>query len=198
MRSREDELYYSPSCTFKKLKDMVDNNRSEIIKAFKERVEELYLKPAELLIQRAKEEKENMGFLFSAGLICVSVIDFLGRFYTGQNCVRNRFIEWILKYMNRSFNSEISDKFYEDFRNGLVHECRIKNGGEFSLEIDKPIDVVQMEKYDYLVVNPEKLLEEIREAFENYITDLDKRNKLYEQLKKIINSDFESDFHKKR
>ena len=193
-RTREGELYYSPSYKFEDLKKAINNgDKDKIIIMFKERVKELYLKPARLLIEHAKEDR-NMGFVFSAGLICVSVIDFLGRFYMGcpEKDVRSRFICWLLSYMRPPFDGYSANRFYEDFRNGLVHECRIKNGGEFSLSIQKPL----VKREGYLVVNPKVLLEKIKNGFNKYLEDLRKNNILSEELINCLKKDFESDFSK--
>ena len=197
-RTREGELYYSPSCKFEDLKKVIDNgDKDKIIIMFKERVKKLYLKPARLLIEHAKEDR-NMGFVFSAGLICVSVIDFLGRFYTGcpEGDVGSRFICWLLSYMRPPFDGYLANRFYKDFRNGLVHECRIKNGGEFSLSIDNLFVLKRVDNRKYLVVNPEALLEKIKDGFNKYLEDLRKNNILSEELINCLKKDFESDFSK--
>jgi len=199
MRTREGELLYTPSCTFEDLKWAIDNgDKDEIIRMFKERVEELYLKPARLLIKHAEHGEKNMGFVFSAGLICVSVIDFLGRFYMGcpRGDVGSRFIGWLLSYMQPPFYGYLANKFYKDFRNGLVHECRIKNGGEFSLDIDNLFVLKRVDNRKYLIVNPEVLLEEIRKGFDKYLKDLRKNNILFEELINCLKKDFKSDFSK--
>ena len=204
MRTREGKLLYTPSCTFEDLKKAIDNgDKEKIIRMFKERVEELYLKPAKLLIEKAEDTGEskadrnkNMGFVFSAGLICVSVIDFLGRYYMGcpKKDVRCRFICWLLSYMRPPFNKYLANKFYKDFRNGLVHECRIKNGGEFSLN-----EEVVIKKSDgFLIVNPKKLLDEIQRAFDKkYIAELEKNDALFEEFKNCLKNEFEDDFKKR-
>ncbi len=199
MRIREDELLYTPSHTFEDLGRAIESgNREEVIKTFEERVEELYLKPAKLLLEHAEYCENDIGFVFSAGLICVSVIDFLGRFYMGcrEERVGSRFINWLLSYMCPPFNGYLAEEFYQDFRNGLVHECRIKNGGEFSLNIDKSIDVVRIDGSSYLVVNPKILLDRIKDAFERYITDLKRNDVLYGELVNCLKNDFKEDFRK--
>ena len=209
MRTREGELLYTPSCTFEDLKKAIDNgDKEKIIRMFKERVEELYLKPAKLLIEKAEDTGEskadrnkNMGFVFSAGLICVSVIDFLGRYYMGcpNKDVRCRFICWLLSYMQPPFYGYLANKFYEDFRNGLVHECRIKNGGEFSLNEGETIrEEVDDNGVRYLVVNPEKLLKKLDDGFKNYLDDLQQDENMLSQLIECLKKDFKKDFRKRR
>ena len=138
------------------------------------------------------------GYTFSAGLICVSVIDFLGRFYFGQ-CQRRRdtkcrFISWLLKYTGSSFDFDLADKFYTDFRNGLVHECRIKNGGEFSLNISNLKEERNGGKH--LAINPKILLEEIKNGFKKYLEDLKRDSILFKRLRDCLMTDFKEDFSK--
>ena len=37
----------------------------------------------------------------------------------------------------------LAERFYEDFCNGLVHEGRVKNGDQFSLEVDETVKELQ-------------------------------------------------------
>ena len=202
-RTREGELYYSPSCKFEDLKRLIDNKEERgLLKCFEERVEELYLKPAYVLIEEAnnkKSDNSSMGLVFSAGLICVSAIDFLGRFYFGcpKDEVECRFVGWLLKYMSPPFNALLAKKFYKDFRNGLVHECRIKNGGEFSLNKGETIKgEVDDNGVRYLVVNPEKLLKKLEDGFKNYLDDLRQDENMLSQLVECLKKDFKEDFRK--
>ena len=207
-RTREGELYYSPSCKFKDLKRLIDNKEERgLLKCFEERVEELYLKPAYVLIEEAnnkKSDNSSMGLVFSAGLICVSAIDFLGRFYFGcpkedKVKVERRFVGWLSKYMSPPFNALLAEKFYKDFRNGLVHECRIKNGGEFSLNEGETIrEEVDDNGVRYLVVNPEKLLKKLDDGFKNYLDDLQQDENMLCQLIECLEKDFNEDFRKRR
>ena len=192
----ENELHYTSKHTFAELKEALDgDDKDKVMELFKERVKELYLEPARLLIEHAKYCKNNMGFLFSAGLICVSTIDFLSRFYAGcpENKVRERFVDWISVYMKPHFDKKLATKFYEDFRNGLVHECRIKNGGEFTLRSEEVIYIVDQK---YLRVNPRNLLYLVYEGFEEYVNDIKNDEVLYEELKNCLMKDFENDFGK--
>ena len=204
-RTREGELYYSPSCKFEDLKRLIDNKEERgLLKCFEERVEELYLKPAYVLIEEAnnkKSDNSSMGLVFSAGLICVSAIDFLGRFYFGcpKDEVECRFVGWLLKYMSPPFNALLAKKIYKDFRNGLVHECRIKNGGEFSLNEGETIrEEVDDNGVRYLVVNPEKLLKKLDDGFKNYLDDLQQDENMLCQLIECLEKDFNEDFRKRR
>lgn len=190
----EKELHYTTKHNFTDLKKALDgDDMDKVIQMFKQRVKELYLDPAKYLIEGAKKDK-NIGFVFSAGLICVSAIDFLGRFYAGcpKNDVKNRFVCWILTYMRPPFDGNLATKFYDDFRNGLVHECRIKNGGEFTLEIKEVVEL----NGKYLRVNPKNLRDLISKGFEKYVEDIKRNEVLYVELRNCLNKDFEEDFKK--
>ena len=62
-------------------------------------------------------------------------------------------------------DEEISRRFYTDFRNGLVHEARIKNGGEFSLEQATTIFF----EHSIMRVNPIYLHQEVYSALARFI-----------------------------
>jgi len=79
-----------------------------------------------------------------------------------------------------------------------VHECRIKNGGEFSLSIDNLFVLKEVDNRKYLVVNPEVLLEKIEEGFNKYLEDLRKNNILSEELINCLKKDHKLDFLKIR
>jgi len=200
MRTRENELLYTSKHTFAGLKETLDRGDKErVIRMFEQRVKELYLEPARLLIEHPECRRNDIGSLFSAGLICVSTIDFLGRFYMGcpEKDVGSRFICWLLSYMRPPFNGYLAKRFYEDFRNGLVHECRIKNGGEFSLNKGETIKgEVDDNGVRYLVVNPEKLLKKLEDGFKNYLDDLQQDEDMFRQFVECLKKDFKEDFRK--
>ena len=192
----EKELHYTSEYTFEKLKSALDTNDvEEIIEAFDQRVNELYIEPAKSLIEHAKSNNKNFGFIFSAGLICVSAIDFLGHSRFPSLGVRERFTKWMKEYI-KGFPEELEEDFYENFRNGLVHECRIKNGGEFSLKRRRITTTLPLGNEKCLIVNPDLLLSEIKDSIKKYIKDVREKPELFEKLKKHLRRDFASDFGK--
>jgi len=56
-------------------------------------------------------------------------------------------------------------KINEDYRNGLIHEGRIKNLGQFSFEFNELIRVESL----CSVINPTILLDETRIRFSEYL-----------------------------
>lgn len=83
----------------------------------------------------------------------------------------------------------IARLFYEDFRNGLVHEGRIKNRGQFSLDLDQLLD------FDHLamVVNPRMLLEEVARVFGSYCGVLRQSRADAEMLTRRLEQDFHAE-----
>jgi hypothetical protein len=79
---------------------------------------------------------------FAAGVLLVTCIDALARMRFNNPKVGDR-IKRFAREELRSFSaSGLATRFYEDFRNGLVHEARIKNGGQFSLDIGSTVERV--------------------------------------------------------
>ena len=69
----------------------------------------------------------------------------------------------------RSFVSgDLTQRLYDDFRNGLSHEARIKNGGEFSFNWPQTVRHLG----GRLCINHARLLEEVEEALDRQIAEL--------------------------
>jgi hypothetical protein len=170
----EDTIYFSPLFKFK---DIDWDNKDQLIEAFNDRVYGFYLTPAESL----NSYKNG----FAAGLLCVASIDFLGKISIG----RGRFKEWIEENL-KDFKGKryLSKKFYEDFRNGLVHEGRIKNGSQFTYDISG----IYCEN-DVMLINPEKFLNSINISFQNYISDLKMNEDKFEKFKELLKNDFKKE-----
>lgn len=111
-----------------------------------------YIGPSRLLA--------DSGHAFASGLMLVSCIDALALIESGNDKVGERFKGWCRENLPNFGKKRIQDKFYEDFRNGLVHEGRIKNGGEFNLEPRRTIT----DNPPILSINPMYLAEEVSAA----------------------------------
>jgi len=181
----EDELFFSPKIKFIDLKW---DNKENLIEAFEDRVTGYYLKPAGIL--------EDNAFAFARGVICVSAIDFISRIETGIGKVRKRFEPW-LKDNIQEFDSQDPDntlqtlalRFYEEFRNGLVHEGRIKNAGQFSYNFQGLVRVEQR----VMIVNPKYLLEAIKKAFARYIAKVKGDDSTFPRFRRTLIQDFGKD-----
>jgi len=174
----EDILYFSPNYRFIDL----DWKRKEIlVEAFRDRIQGFYLVPARILNYRKKS--------FAAGVLCVTTIDLLARMALGSQNTGSRIKKWLLRYMPDCFEETDAKSFYENFRNGLVHEGRIKNCGQFSYDYEKAVHVENR----VMVVNPGMLLEKISGAFESYMNDVENDDSAFAQFKCALIQDFRMD-----
>jgi len=181
----EDINYFSKKYRFR---DINWNQKDWIIKAFKDRVEGLYLKPAEEL-NRNKHP-------FATGVMCVATIDSLARIETGLSGVGKRFTIWLENNINYFANSDpdkrypsLAARFYDEFRNGLIHEGRIKSRALFSYDVPSLMIVDN----GVMVVNPSRLLEEVKTAFKKYIKEVKRNKTAFLKLKKVLKIDFDAD-----
>jgi len=159
-----DIVYFSPSHKFIDLKW---DSKEYLVSAFRDRVEGFYLTPAQQL--------NDAGQAFASGVLCVTTVDFLARIQTGEEKVKKRIKKWLVDNIPafaepdpQNQQRTLALRFYEEFRNGLVHEGRIKNGGQFSYDYENLIEV----QGPVMIVNPSILLEEISEAFDHYLEEI--------------------------
>ena len=149
-----DELYFAPAIPFRE----VDLNGSGLPNQYHARIIGFYVDPA--------EECADRGQAFASGVLLVSCIDALARVrYDGYS--GKRFKRFARKKL-MSFSPPLADRLYEDFRNGLVHEAQVKNGGQFSLDIES---TVEERDGGLILINPKQLAVEVRASVDEY-TDL--------------------------
>ena len=170
-----DYLYYAPKIRFSE----VDLTGKQLPRQFKKRIRGFYLDPAEELLQS--------GHSFAAGLLLVSCIDALARLQLHSEEVGNRFKSWIQSEIPSFNDPEIAKMFYVHFRNGLVHEARIKSGGEFSLEAETAVNQTPFS----LVVNPSALYKEIEAALTNFISLIETNEEVRETFVQTHKEEFE-------
>ena len=159
-----DELHFSPKFRFA---DLDWEDKGSLIVAFHDRVYGYYLCPASILV-----ENRNA---FAAGVLLVTTIDFLANIQIGGN-TGSRIEQWLVNHITAFRDQDpgnprrtLAKRFYDEFRNGLVHEGRIKNGGQFTYEID---GLVVISDSSVMIVHPGYLLESIVKAFEMYLKNL--------------------------
>ena len=107
-------LYFSPKC---KYIDLKWDEKDKLIQAFKDRVEGFYIQPAEQL----NIDKKG----FATGVL-LTIIDFLAKIFYQE---RNKMKKWLkdniteFKKVDPNFSGirTLSDRFYEEFRDGLIH-----------------------------------------------------------------------------
>lgn len=160
MRVR-DIVYFSPKYRFI---DLEWGNKENLVLAFTDRVEGFYLTPARQL--------NDAGQAFASGVICVTTVDFLARIQTGEEKVGQRIEKWLVDNLSAFAGPDpqnpkrtLAQRFCGEFRNGLVHEGRIKNGGQFSYDDTDLVRIVE----PVMIVNPNTLLEGISDSFYRYI-----------------------------
>ena len=146
-----DLLYIGPGFRC----DQVDLDGPELPMQFQDRMIGFYIEPG--------EKCARSGYVFAAGVFLVSCIDALARFKFGDG-VGGRFRKFLHRELH--FDDSITQRFYDDFRNGLVHEARLKNGGQFSLETKTTVS----ELNGLLRINPDYLAQEVRAALHSYVT----------------------------
>ncbi len=177
-----NHLYFSPKYKFL---DLNFDDNGNLIKAFKDRMNGFYIEPTLQL------NKEKRGF--ATGVLCVATIDYLSKFFYKKDS--KRFIK-LLKEKFKGFENPdpnryertLANRFYDEFRNGLIHEGRIKNAGQFSYDFDKIIKIDK--EADIMIVNPNKLLGRIITISDNYIIQLEEDSSLYLEFKQILIGDF--------
>lgn len=172
-----DILYFSSKYRY----DQINfDNRDLLLDAFEDRVIGFYLRPA--------------GFLncnrdaFATGVLCVTTIDFLARISLNCDKTGERIKKW-LKDNIPEFDEYLAERFYKDFRNGLIHEGRVKRGGQFSYQIGQLI----YKEEDVVVVNPNLLLKSIYKAFESYLDVLKSNDVKFESFKERLMKDTKKD-----
>lgn len=172
-----DLLYFAPDVRF----DQVDLDGRELPKQFGQRVAGLYIIPA--------EECSERGYAFAAGALLVSCIDSLARLRFGAG-VGRRFKRFACEELQSFSNAELAERFYDDFRNGLLHEGRVKEGGQFSFEITSTLQ----ELGGILLVNPKLLAAEVWSALRAYVALLERDAVERAKLAKTLTRDLAKDF----
>lgn len=166
----DELLYFAPSVTF----DQVDFGGENLPTQFEQRLRGFYIEPA---ITCA-----NAGYGFAAGVLLLACIDALARTKTGSTEVGERFRNFARDELKSFSEGDRADRLYYAFRNGLIHEGRIKAGAQFTFDIETTVEELQK----ILVINPMHLAQEVAEALGRYIAKLQadegERRRLAERL----------------
>lgn len=177
-----DVLYFSPKWRFM---DMDLSKKDMVLDAFRDRLDGFYLNPAHKLA-----EGRNA---FACGVLCSCAVDFLSQYDSRVRKVGARIEAWLIANVDGMSRADTVDatrtlaqRFYSDFRCGLVHEGRIKNLGEFSFDYDKVI--VTHKKL--MIVNPKILLSKIRQGLGTYLHKVDAEPRMWNKLKRKLKAKF--------
>lgn len=192
-----EKLYFSPNFRFSALANVIDSDdKVKLIGAFRDRVFGYYLNPA--------EEADQKKYGFACGVLCVTAIDFIARFVTGKmqkNETHDRIKIWLEGNINEFTNpnpqnptSTLADRFYFDFRCGLVHEGRVCNLGQFDYNQSELVSV----KQDVMLINPTLLLAGIRRSLEDYLRSIRRDSREFADFKKNLLNDFGEEIRRAR
>lgn len=126
---------------------------------------------------------------FAAGALCFLAIDAIAEMSIKKGS-KERSNEWMLNLPDfKDLDLKDRNRVYVEFRCGLVHEARIKNGGQFTYSISKAIEI----RDGTILINPKQLLEQIEDAFDDYTNELSKDEKKLEEFRNNIIDIFEKD-----
>lgn len=181
----EEVVYFSPSY---KIESLDFSNKEMIISAFAERIKTFYLDPINLLNnQNNINFSENpVGYAFASGNILFALVDAIAKYSTSKKNSSERIKEWLQLNIN-GVDVPLANKLNDYFRNGLIHEARVKNNGQFSYEINCSVHY----EFGIIVVNPLKFMLEVEIAFSNFISELQTDNNLFTIFQQRLKKDFE-------
>jgi hypothetical protein len=102
---------------------------------------------------------------FGAGVLLVSCIDAMSNFAQGPNRTARRrvgddFCAFARTRLPSFDNEARAQLLYDDYRNGLVHEARLKRGCFLALDVGRTLD----EQGTFPVIDVARLFDEVRRA----------------------------------
>lgn len=168
-----DYVYFAPGIRFAEL----DLGGRRLPEQFERRIAGYYLDPA--------LDCCDCGHAFAAGLVIVACIDALARLQYGGE-VGMRFKRFLKEELSSFTDERVAERFYDQFRNGLVHEARVKKGGQFSLEQSETVVV----DGSILSINPRLLANEVRAALKRYVALLVADDSARLELAQVLKREF--------
>ena len=173
-----DVTYFAPGIRFSEL-DLTGERLPDQILA---RIEGYYLQAADRCI---REE-----LAFAAGLLIVTCIDAMSRFAHGPNRLRRTTAKDFCTFARMRLSSfkrlPAAQLLYDDYRNGLVHEARLKNGCQFALGLGRTLDVTGV----FPVIDAARLLQEVRDAIHALVDEMRASKPFREQLVTYVRREF--------
>lgn len=177
----DDIIYFSSNL---KIKDIDFCDEKKLRGAFHDRLKECYLDPALKL--------NKMKAAFSAGVLLLSMIDALSRYIiTDNDKVGARYKKFLRIYITS--DSQVINSFYENFRNGLIHEARIKNCCIFSYDYSE--DLFRKDA-EILIVNPNALANSLTNILQRVDLELKENKILQQQFINRLKDDFKDEVEK--
>ena len=174
----DDLVYFAPDVRF----DQVDLGGPDLPVLLGTRIVGFYLEPARGCIGRGEG--------FAAGVLLVSCIDALARFRFGRDMgIGDRIRKFAQEELKSFASNRLSAALYDQVRNGLVHEARLKAGAQFSLETGETL----LELDGVLVINPLYLEQEVHAALDSYVSSLKSSPALLLGLRATLEADHKQD-----
>jgi len=121
---------------------------------------------------------------FASGLLVVCAMDALAIYIQGTSDDR---VSAICRKIPELASDENAYIFCECFRNGLVHQGKVKNGCEFSIDSESVANRLGKR----LVVNPKLLAEAVLKLLDDYVKYLNRNPR----MKKAFTRNIEGTFH---
>ena len=156
-----DDLYFAPDVLFTE----VNLGDISFVNHLRKRIDGYYFAPTRLCIAQ--------GHAFGAGVLLVSTIDFLAGLHRSADELSDRpvgrdFRGFVRSQLPSFRSQDLAQRLWDDFRNGLTHEARIKNAGEFSFDRKQTVCLAG----GRLCINPHHLLEEVEAALQRSMDTL--------------------------
>lgn len=147
---------YSPKYPLAELRDADDE---KVLEAFGDRIRNWYIGPIASMLK-------DPGNDFTSLAIECMLLDALSGYYFGlqKDSSPKTFKDFTREVVPGMKERSTAEMFYDAFRNGILHETRIKKSGFISRRVD---DVV-VEDNGALYVNPQELHEVLQNWFDSY------------------------------
>jgi hypothetical protein len=150
-----DVIDFSPNYSFKELStDIQDQQYDRIISEYKSRINEVYFRPINELINKIGND-EKIWYSFSVLTMELAFFDHLVHLKYNITYSSGD------KYKELLQDCQLEDFIYDDYRNGLIHEGIIKNGRYISLSGQGGL-------------NPIEFFKKLQDIFKNTIDNHDK------------------------
>lgn len=133
----------------------------------------------EWFLNRASDLLHSNGFenSFIVLMICMSYIEGVEQYKTGvssKNRSNDCFVDSINRIYPDAYRTQHLKKLYSKIRCGLFHNGMVKGGVIFNHSLPDPIKF--SENGENIWINPSLLLQNLKDDFSNYITELRSNN----------------------
>lgn len=145
------------------------------VEIFRSRIQERYLEPVNIIIQKDSTWKPKYGFSILA-IDCL-LIETLQAFREGKTDTNRTSKQTFRNFLTMTdsfknhFDNEKANKFYEHFRCGILHQSEIKENSLVKTNSNLPL--VSWEPDDNkMIINRRKFHDLLVKEFDNYIEQL--------------------------